>query len=177
MKKLRIEHWPLSKLAPYPNNPRDNDAAVDRMCASLKEFGFRVPIIATSSGEIVDGHLRYKAAIVMQMETVPVTLADELTPDQIKAFRLTANHSATWAEWNHDMLATEIHELEQIGFDISQFGLDEILPELEEIQDVATSKRSRTKQTIFVSVKIPDAERAKKAIVAALNKIGVDHNL
>jgi ParB-like chromosome segregation protein Spo0J len=175
-KKLRVEYWPISKLVPYPNNPRDNDASVGRMRDSIKEFGFRIPIIATSKGDIVDGHLRLKAALALGLETVPVTLADELSETQIKAFRLTANHSANWATWNPDMLQVELEELEKLDFDISRFGLDEIdLPELDEIEVAQRTPRKKT--TIFVSVRNSDAERSRKAIAAALNKLGVEHNL
>jgi ParB-like chromosome segregation protein Spo0J len=178
MAKLKVEYWPLAKLAPYPNNPRDNDEAIDKMVASLGEFGFRIPIIAQSNGEIVDGHLRYKAALKMGMKTVPVTRADELSQAQIKAFRLTANHSSNWANWNAEMLEHELQDLEQLGFDVAPFGLDDILPELQELKEVdAPTKRYRSKKTIFVSVKLADEEKARKSIVAALNKAGVEHNL
>jgi len=74
---MQIHSWPIEKLVPYRRNPRKNDKAVDRMVASIKEFGFKIPILARSSGEIVDGHLRYKAAQVLQMKEVPVILCDE----------------------------------------------------------------------------------------------------
>lgn len=177
--KLKIEYWPLAKLAPYPNNPRDNDEAVDKMVASLGEFGFRIPIIAQSNGEIVDGHLRYKAAVKMGMKTVPVTRADELSEAQIKAFRLTANHSSNWANWNASMLEHELQDLEQLGFDVAPFGLDDILPELQEIEelDATAKRRPRSTTTIFVSIKNEFADKARKVIVEALNKAKVPHNL
>lgn len=175
--KLKIEYWPLAKLAPYPNNPRDNDEAIDKMVASLGEFGFRIPIIAKSDGEIVDGHLRYKAAVKMGMKAVPVTRADELSDAQIKAFRLTANHSGTWAHWNAEMLEHELQDLEQLGFDVSPFGLDDILPELQEIEELEPASRSpRKKTTIFVSVANADAEKARKIIASALTKAKIEHN-
>ena len=173
--KLKIEHWPIERLTPYPNNPRKNDGAVDRMCESIREFGFRVPIVATAAGEVCDGHLRLKAAIKLGMKTVPVAPADELNDIQIKAFRLTANHSANWAEWDMPLLTNELHTLEELGFDIERFGLDEI--ELPELEDVAAHRSPRKKTTIFVSVLNADVDRARKAISSALKKIGVDHNL
>lgn len=175
--KLRVEHWPLSKLTPYANNPRDNDSAVDRMVASIKKFGFRIPIIVQASGEVVDGHLRLKAAHRLSLETVPVTLADELTPAEIKAFRLTANHSANWATWNAEMLATELGDLEEVEFNISQFGLDDILPELEAESDTATPRSPRKKTTIFVSVPNAVADKARTLIATALKKANIEHNL
>jgi hypothetical protein len=174
-KKLRVENWPITRLVPYANNPRDNDGAIDRMCDSIREFGFRVPIIATGDGQICDGHLRLKAALRLGIQAVPVALADDLTEAQIKAFRLTVNHSATWAEWNPELLATELDQLEDIGFDITRFGLDEILPDLEEIP--AVQKVPRKKTTLFISVKNADAERARKVIIAALKKAGIESSV
>jgi hypothetical protein len=173
--RLRVEQWPISKLVPYPNNPRNNDSAVDKMCESIRQFGFRVPIIARSDGEVCDGHLRLKAAAKLGLETVPVALADELSEAQIKAFRLTVNHSASWAEWNPQLLSLELDGLGQMGFDVTPFGLDEILPDLQE--EIAAPKRTRNKITLFVSVRNSDADRARKVIIAALKKAGVEHNL
>jgi ParB-like chromosome segregation protein Spo0J len=85
---LQIQTWPIDKLVFYARNPRRNDAAVDRMCASIREFGFKIPVLARSDGEVVDGHLRLKAARKLGITEVPVLLCDEWTPQQVKAFRL-----------------------------------------------------------------------------------------
>lgn len=175
VKKLRVEQWPTSRLIEYPNNPRDNDHAIPRMAASIREFGFRIPIAATPEGLIVDGHLRLKAARHLGLETVPVALVDDLTAEKIKAFRLTANYSAVWAEWNPGLLEVELNDLERLGFDVSPFGLDEILPELEELEP-ASPRSPRKKTTIFVSVANADAEKARKTIAAALTKAHIEHN-
>src|ERR1035441_5053595 len=90
--------WPVDRLIPYARNPRKNDAAVDRMCSSIREFGFKVPCLVRSSGELVDGHLRLKAAKKLGITEVPVILCDEWTPAQVKAFRLMVNRSVTWAD-------------------------------------------------------------------------------
>lgn len=124
MVKLQIEDWPIERLSPYDGNPRKNDHVVDRMVAVLKEFGFRVPILAKSDGEIIDGHLRYKAALAMNMETVPVILGDDLTPEQITAFRIMVNRSATWAQWDDDKLLVELAKLCEADFDLSLTGFD-----------------------------------------------------
>ena len=76
---LRIEIWPIDRLRPYPRNPRKNDAAVDRMCESIREFGFMIPCFVRSDGEIVDGHLRLKAARKLRITEIPVILCDEWT--------------------------------------------------------------------------------------------------
>ena len=121
---LKLEHWPTSRLIPYARNPRKNDHAVDQMAAAITEFGFRIPIIAKSTGEVVDGHLRLKAALRLGLETVPVILADDLTPAQIKAFRILANRSATWADWDEDLLRLELEELKLDDFDLALTGFD-----------------------------------------------------
>lgn len=121
---LKLEHWPTSRLIPYARNPRKNDHVVDQMAAAITEFGFRIPIIAKSTGEVVDGHLRLKAALRLGLETVPVILADDLTPAQIKAFRILANRSATWADWDEDLLRLELEELKLDDFDLALTGFD-----------------------------------------------------
>ncbi|WKB50875.1 DNA modification methylase [Eleftheria terrae] len=121
---LKLEHWPTSKLIAYARNPRKNDHAVDQMASVIAEFGFRLPVVARSTGELVDGHLRLKAAIKLGLEQIPVVLADELTDAQIRAFRLLANRSATWAEWDDELLQLEMAELNEADFDLSLTGFD-----------------------------------------------------
>ena len=125
---LITETWPVSRFVHYARNPRKNDAQVDRMVASIKEFGFRIPVVAKSDGSVVDGHLRLKAAVALGMTEVPVALADELTDARVKAFRLLANRSANWAEWDDELLALELSELGDMGFDmaLTGFGDDEL---------------------------------------------------
>ena len=96
LSNLKLEHWPPERLVGYARNPRKNDAVVDRMAEAIREFGFRIPIVARSDGSVVDGHLRLKAAQALGLDSVPVVLADDLSEAQIKAFRLLANRSATW---------------------------------------------------------------------------------
>jgi DNA modification methylase len=128
---LKVEQWSIDKLVPYCRNPRKNDAQVDRMCSAIREFGFRIPIVAKSDGSVVDGHLRLKAAQKLGLKEVPVALADELTDAQVKAFRILANKSANWAEWDTDLLKLEVQELEELDFDLELTGFE--LPELEDI--------------------------------------------
>lgn len=174
---LRIEEWPTTKLVEYANNPRDNDGAVERMSNTLREFGFKVPIVATSNGEVVDGHLRLKAARAIGLKKVPVILADDLTPAQIKAFRISVNESTNWAHWDPAKLEVELSQLRAMDYDLAPLGLDAIeLPEFDE-PVLPSAKPNRTKTTIFVSVKNADAAKATKAIKAALDKISVAHNL
>ncbi len=122
--ELKLETWPISRLVPYARNPRKNDHAIDQMASAIRDFGFRIPIIAKSTGEICDGHLRYKAAQHLGLEDVPVILADDLTETQIKAFRILVNRSATWAEWDDDLLRLELEDLMQADFDLALTGFD-----------------------------------------------------
>ena len=135
----QLEYWPISRLVPYLRNPRKNDHAVDQMIQAIETYGFKVPIIAMSSGEVVDGHLRLKAALRMGLTSVPVILADDLTAPQIKAFRLLANRSASWALWDDDLLRQELEELRLDDFDLSLTGFD-----ADEILEILTGEETTT---------------------------------
>src|SRR5580765_5012045 len=117
--KTEIQTWTLDRLVFYARNPRKNDAAVDRMMASIKEFGFKVPVLARSDGTVVDGHLRLKAARKLgswpggDTSAIPVILCDEWTDAQVKAFRLLVNRSVAWANWDEDLLSLELQELSE----------------------------------------------------------------
>jgi DNA modification methylase len=119
-----IEIWPIDRLIFYVRNPRQNDPAVDRMCASIREFGFKIPCLVRSDGEVVDGHLRLKAARKLGITEVPVILCDEWSPAQVKAFRLLVNRSVTWADWDEELLALELQEIQGLDFDLSLTGFD-----------------------------------------------------
>jgi len=118
------ELWPIDRFVPYIRNPRKNDAAVDRMCASIREFGFKIPCLVRSDGEVVDGHLRLKAARKLRITEIPVILCDEWTAAQVKAFRLMVNRSVTWADWDEELLALELQEIQESDFDLSLTGFD-----------------------------------------------------
>lgn len=117
----------ISKLTPYDRNPRKNDRAVTRMIASIKEFGFKIPLLVRRRGdemEIVDGHLRLKAAKKLRMTTVPVIFCDEWSDAQVKAFRLLVNRSVSWAAWDEELVALELADLNALDFDLSLTGFD-----------------------------------------------------
>lgn len=114
----------VSELIPYINNPRNNDDAVDAVASSIKNFGFKVPIVIDSNNEIINGHTRLKAAKKLGLETVPVIVADDLTPEQIKAFRLADNKVGEIATWDEEALAIELGELAEIDFDMTEFGFE-----------------------------------------------------
>lgn len=112
-------------MIPYARNPRKNDHVVDDIAAAIREFGFRVPILAKADGTIVDGHLRWKAAKKLGLSVVPVLLADDLTETQIKAFRLSVNKMADKPEWDYDLLKLELEDLQVDEFDLALTGFTE----------------------------------------------------
>src|ERR1700674_2227130 len=119
-----IEYWPIDKLVFYARNPRKNDSAVDRMCSSIREFGFKIPVLARSDGEVVDGHLRLNAARKLGITEVPVILCDEWSPAQVKAFRLMVNRPVSWTDWDEELLALELQDIQELDFDLSLTGFD-----------------------------------------------------
>src|ERR1700726_1012462 len=121
---LQIEVWPIDRFVFCARNPRKNDSVVDRMCSSIREFGFKIPVLARTDGEVVDGHLRLKAAKKLGIAEVPVILCDEWTPAQVKAFRIMVNRSVSWAKWDDELLAQELKEIEESGFDLALTGFD-----------------------------------------------------
>lgn len=120
---MNIVEKRLNELKPYENNPRINDVAVKFVKNSIEEFGFKVPIVIDKNGVIVAGHTRYKASQELGLETVPCVVADDLTDEQVKAFRIADNKTAEKASWDLDALKTEMEELEEIdGIDMRDFG-------------------------------------------------------
>ena len=119
---MKIVEKNIKDIRPYENNPRKNDEAVQAVANSIKEFGFKVPIVIDGDGVIVCGHTRYKASMQLGLETVPCVIADDLTEEQIKAFRLADNKTNELAEWDMDML---MEELSAIDMDMSEFGFIE----------------------------------------------------
>src|SRR5262249_2134650 len=112
----------LADIKPYHNNPRLNDAAVDTVAASIKEFGFRQPIVIDEEGVIIVGHTRYKAALKLGMKKVPVDVARGRTPEQVKAYRVTDNQTNRLSEWDYALLVTELTDLQRVDFDLSVIG-------------------------------------------------------
>ena len=122
MAELKVKYIPIGDVKPYGKNPRKNAGAVKYVANSLREFGWRQPIVIDSGGVIVAGHTRLLAAQQLGMETVPVVVADDLTPEQIKAYRLADNKTAEFAEWDADLLDMELDDLDDI--DMSLFGFE-----------------------------------------------------
>jgi DNA modification methylase len=125
MPRMEIVYKPIDWFHEYARNPSKNDAAVDRMCASIREFGFAIPMLCRSTGEIVDGHLRCKAARKLGIPELPTILCDHWTEGQVKAFRLMVNRSVAWAEWDMDLLGPELLDLKALDFDLNLTGFDD----------------------------------------------------
>jgi DNA modification methylase len=122
---MKVELRPITSIRPYENNPRIiDDEAVAAVAASIKGFGFRVPILLDKSGMIIAGHVRYKAALKLGLKQVPVIIAKDLTPEQIRAFRIADNQCASLSDWNYDLLPIELSELQDKDYDLSLLGFD-----------------------------------------------------
>lgn len=130
---MQIYDKPLGWLTPYENNPRNNDEAVEPVANSISEFGFKVPIVATSDGEIINGHTRWKAAKKLKLKTVPVIIADDLTEEQVKAFRLADNKVAEIAQWDIELLLSEIDGVDNL--DMTLFGFTDQDYTLDDFED------------------------------------------
>ena len=146
--KLNIVYKKISELKEYENNPRKNDKAVDAVANSIKSFGFKVPIIIEPDGTIVAGHTRVKASKKLGIDEVPCIIASDLSPNQLKAFRIADNKTAELADWDLDLL---VEELKGIEMNMEQFGFDDLEKLLdrdvledefeEELPEVAYSKK------------------------------------
>jgi ParB-like chromosome segregation protein Spo0J len=123
--KFNIEVRDISSIKPYDKNPRQNDDAVDAVAASLKEFGFRSPIVVDGDGVIICGHTRLKAAQKLGLTKVPVHVAKDLTPEQVKAFRIADNKTSDLSDWDYDILPIELSELQDAGFGLEILAFDE----------------------------------------------------
>lgn len=124
----------LNEIKPYEKNPRKNDEAVKYVAASIKEFGFKQPIVIDRDGVIVAGHTRFKAAKKLNLKAVPCIVADDLSDEQIKAYRLADNKVAEKAEWDYDLLPEELNGI--TDFDMIDFGFEEPAEEDEEPKPV-----------------------------------------
>jgi DNA modification methylase len=119
---MNVEVRGIETIRPYEQNPRINDAAVEAVAKSLREFGFRQPIVVDADGVIIVGHTRYKAALKLGLKQVPVHVATDLKPAQVKAYRLADNQTASLADWNYDLLPLELKDLQGLNFDLDLLG-------------------------------------------------------
>lgn len=148
--KLKVQYWPIDDVHPYPNNPRNNDDAVEYVANSIREFGWQQPLVVDTDGTIIAGHTRLKAAKRLGMETVPVVVADNLTPAQVNAYRLADNKVAEAATWDMEALAVELEGLE-VDFDMTMFDFDieTFEPSFDDTEEEYTPDESITVKVLF----------------------------
>ncbi len=123
-----VENINISEIVEYDRNPRKNDHAVDKVSAAIAEYGFRVPLLVKRDGnliKLIDGHLRLKAAKKLNLVTAPCVFVDDMSDAKIKAFRLSINKMADLADWDLELLTSELLELADTEFDIALTGFDE----------------------------------------------------
>ena len=124
---MKIKNMKTLSLIPYENNPRNNEGAIQFVANSIKQFGFKVPIVIDKDNVIVAGHTRWLAAQALELEEVPCIVADDLTPEQVKAFRLADNKVSEKSSWDYTKLGKEIEDLLELdlGFDLTDIGFGE----------------------------------------------------
>ncbi len=147
---MNIVERKLEDVRPYEKNPRRNDDAVQYVAESIKQFGFKVPLVIDNDGVIIAGHTRWKAANKLGLKTVPCIIANDLTDEQIKAFRLADNKVAEKATWDFSLLNTELEDL--FDFDMAAFGFiqpDDITLDVNDddfLQDTEITKEKKDKK-------------------------------
>ena len=131
---MKVQNVSIQDVKPYANNPRDNDGGVDAVANSINEFGWQQPIVVDKDNVIIVGHTRYKAAKKLGMDKVPVVVADSLSPEQVKAYRLADNKTGELTDWDMGLLDDELADIADI--DMSDFGFDlDISDDDEEVQE------------------------------------------
>lgn len=169
--ELKIEYLPVSELKPYENNPRINDAAVPYVVKSIEEFGFKNPIILQKDNVIIAGHTRVKAAKQLGIKEVPCIYADDLSEEQVKAFRLADNKVAEIAAWDFGKLE---EELAHIDIDMGEFGFSnyEIGSFFEEEQEDVQSKG----ETLYKVVCVCNDIEEKEMLIEWLEEHGISYD-
>ena len=165
---MNVKTIPLAEIHPYANNPRKNDEAVAGVAASIKRFGFLIPMVIDRNGEIICGHTRYKAATQLGLKEVPCVIADELTEDEIKAFRLADNKVSEKAQWDMDLLPVE---LAGIMLPMEDFGFESISPD--EFGENFVLDEGEKKPFQQISITVHDKQAA---LILQAIKYVYDHN-
>ena len=171
---MQIENRTLSNIKPYKNNPRRSVKTIAKIVTSIKEFGFKQPLVLDKEGVIIVGHSRYLAAKELGLETVPCVIAKELTPQQIRAYRIADNRIAQDGEWDTDLLAIELSEINNSDFDFTKTGFTQA--ELESlILDPISGTQSLTSITED-SQKVQDPEFYEASVSAHTDEEYVNLN-
>lgn len=145
MNEMNIEYIPLGEIKPYENNPRVNDDAVKYVVNSIKEFGFKVPIVIDKKNVIIAGHTRFKAAKDLGLEKVPCIRANDLSEDQVKAFRIADNKVSEFSRWDLEKLNVE---LDSIDLNMNEFGFSEFnieVPRFDELERKSDNEENNKK--------------------------------
>lgn len=149
-----IENVKIKDIKPYENNPRKNEESAKLVANSIKEFGFKVPLVLDKTNTIICGHTRYKAANILNLKEVPCVVATDLTDEQIKAYRLADNKVAEFSEWDMDLLELEMDDI--LNIDMLDFGfMEEVIKgeieeeEEEELQELPHTSYSK-QQDIWI---------------------------
>lgn len=159
-----IEMMKLSEIHPYAKNPRLNDDSVDAVANSIRDFGFRAPIIVDGAKTIIAGHTRYKAAKKLGLKTVPVIVAEDMTPEQVEAYRIADNSAGSASTWDLDLLSDILPDLE---FDMGDYGLD---------LDIISTYEDDQTEIIEDDVPEPDFEKESTVRLGEVWQLG-DHRL
>lgn len=165
---MQILMKPIGEIHPYDKNPRNNDEAVDAVAKSIKEFGWRAPIVVDKNMVIVAGHTRMKAALKLGLTEVPVHVAEDLTEEQIQAYRIADNKTGEIAEWNYDLLPIELKELQAGGFDMSLLGFD--TSELEKLLSDVNDEVAEGETDADVVPEVPEEAASKPGEVYMLGE-------
>lgn len=176
---IKVEMVTTASLVRYSQNPKVHpNPQVDQIAASVKEFGFVSPILIDADDMVIAGHGRLLAAGKLGMSEVPAIRLGHLTPAQVTALRIADNSIAeSGTSWDADLLEAELASLRAVKFDLEPLGLDNIeLPEIED-EVMPPPRANRSKTTIFVSIANPQVEKARKTIIAALDRAKIPHNL
>lgn len=145
---MNIVDLNIDELKPYENNPRNNEKAIAKVAESIKQFGFKVPIVIDKDKVIVTGHTRYLASKQLRLTTVPCLVADDLTDEQIKAFRLADNKVSEFAEWDFELLNKELNELADINMaDFGFVNMEAI--EWDNVEEISEENYEKPKQDML----------------------------
>lgn len=153
---MNIQYIPIGGVVPYENNPRHNDNAVDAVANSIREFGWKQPIVVDKDNVIVAGHTRYKAAQKLGLDTVPVLVADDLSEEQVKAYRLADNKTGEAATWDSDLLDIELDGI--LDINMSLFGFEDLgEPTAAEVDEGEVT--DNTQAPVAVRIVFPNAQQ------------------
>lgn len=158
---MEVKSVNIQDVKPYPNNPRDNDAAVGGVAKSLQSFGWQQPIVVDKNNVIIVGHTRYKAAKKLGMKEVPIVVANKLTPEQVKAYRLADNKTGESAVWNNKELLKELDELDDSKL-FTGFKTSEIFQDVLDESDNSPVDENDKGVTYSVSMKTQNKDTYEK---------------